>query len=179
MTTASNTNTPPAKMHDRKFIEDSLGAPIGGRYDDVAFECAKDAGETCFYSGRGYFEVTLDNGNKLLCLYNNSPYSGDDSRRDRETVALCEGIEEIGAEIVGYQAHPPESNEYAGGHTYAMLVSGTDDQLDRILGEALHSNLEKREWLIALVDGQTPRVINSEGLIIGFPGSEFDQGVES
>src|SRR5262245_27441964 len=85
---------------------------------------ARDAGENCFGSRRGVWELTDVPG--VVVLYNNNPYAAGKWLREDETQRIRERLVALGCEVLAYAEYPPPGEEDAG-YTYAMIVRGDDD----------------------------------------------------
>ena len=97
-----------------------------------ALDCARAASEEYFYSRRGthrFFDDVGEEGESVLCVYNNNPYARFPSLRDDETNRFRERLRSEGIREIAYATYP-ELGEDAG-YSYAMLIDvpGDDDEL--------------------------------------------------
>src|SRR5262245_21641170 len=91
--------------------------------DGIARGAAKEAHEEMFSSRRGFYEIE---GGRVL-IYNNNPYSGDESLRDREMARTLAILEGRGAEFLA-EAYYPEGTRY----TMTMLLLVPDGVADLV-----------------------------------------------
>jgi hypothetical protein len=98
-------------------------------WDAFAFECALDAHENHFPDRRGVWHITDWD---VLVVYNNNPYCGDPTARDRETNVIRERLAANGIKELAYATYPPEGKESAG-YTYAMVLDARGDQMDWVI----------------------------------------------
>ncbi|MBS2031593.1 MAG: helix-turn-helix transcriptional regulator [Deltaproteobacteria bacterium] len=105
------------KLKDSKLSERETNSLLGGLV-------AQDAFENLFDSRRGIY--TLDPDEQLVAIYNNNPYEGDPTLRDREFAALRDWLKRKGIKELAFQSWPVDGP--SAGYSQALLIRASESQ---------------------------------------------------
>ena len=104
-------------------------------------DCARHANEEIFSSRRGTYPFIVDDdedGESVLCIYNNNPYAVNATLRDDETNRFREWLRSERITELGYATYPEDGED--AGYSFAMFVDvpGDDDDAVGKVRDQLH-----------------------------------------
>jgi hypothetical protein len=95
-----------------------------------AMDCAEHAYKENFPSRRGIYPcIVTENGEAVLCVYNNNPYEGYPTVRDEETEKFRRWLRESNIKELSYATFPDQGESV--GYTYAMLLDIAEEDTER------------------------------------------------
>jgi hypothetical protein len=129
--------------------EAGVFAHLARLFAAVAKEAARTAHERDFETRRGFRVLGHALGRAHLCVaYNNNPYAGLPTRRDKELKEYRGWLAEMGVDELGYAEHPDLGRDE--GYSYALLLGCVDGS------ESVASGQYEAAWLRSLAQMPWP-----------------------